>query len=44
MNPMNEHLTWEELNDFVDYVLAPDDAARARAHLGSCTSCRNRVT
>lgn len=41
---MNEHLTWEELNDFVDDVLAPDAAARARAHLASCPQCRSRVT
>ena len=36
MNPMNEHLTWEELNDFVDDVFAPDEAARAiRRAVGS---------
>ncbi|HSA54768.1 MAG TPA: zf-HC2 domain-containing protein [Gemmatimonadaceae bacterium] len=39
---MNEHLTWEDLNDVVDDVLAPDDAMRARAHLASCAHCSHR--
>lgn len=41
---MNEHLTWEDLNDVVDDVLAPDATAKARAHLGSCPQCRDRLT
>lgn len=41
---MNDHLTWEELNDLVDDVLTPDAALRARAHLGSCPPCRRRMT
>ena len=44
MTPTTDHLTWEELNDLVDNVLAPDEAERARAHLGSCAPCRNRLT
>jgi anti-sigma factor RsiW len=40
---MNDHLSWETLNDFVDGILAPDAKAKAEQHLQSCLACRDRL-
>lgn len=37
---MNDHLTWEVLNDLVDGVLSPASATAAEAHARSCDTCR----
>jgi hypothetical protein len=36
---MNEHLSWETLNDLVDGVLPPATVAAAEAHARDCASC-----
>lgn len=36
---MNDHLTWEALNDVLDGVLGPEAAAAAEAHVLECPSC-----
>jgi anti-sigma factor RsiW len=40
---MNDHLSWETLNDVVDGILAPDAKAKAEQHLQSCLACRDRL-
>lgn len=40
---MNNHLTWEELNDHVDGVHSPADESRCQGHLERCSDCRARL-
>jgi anti-sigma factor RsiW len=40
---MSAHLTWEELNDYADGVLATDDRDDAGRHLDRCAACRDQL-
>jgi anti-sigma-K factor RskA len=40
---MNEHLTWENLNDYVDGMLTPGAKTGAQLHLRDCEPCRERL-
>ncbi len=37
------HASWQELNDWVDAVLAPEAHARVEAHVRGCDACRAEV-
>jgi len=36
---MNEHITTEELIDYLHHALAPEDDARVYAHIAACAPC-----
>jgi hypothetical protein len=37
------HLTWEQLNDYADDVMAPGARSSASNHLDSCAACRDTL-
>ena len=40
---MNEHPSWDALNDFVDDTLSPDAQTTVDAHVADCPRCRAQV-